>query len=125
MEIPKGHQVVMPYLIIDKGAAAFIDFAKKIFNAELTYSAPREGDTTIMHAEINIGGCTIMFADATQQWTSQTANLFIYVEDVDKKYQLALDSGATSVMEPADQHYGRACGVKDPFGNVWWMTGIL
>ena len=27
------------------------------------------------------------------------------------------------VVEPADQDYGdRMAGVKDPFGNVWWIA---
>ena len=36
----------------------------------------------------------------------------------------ALQAGATSVMPPADQDYGRSCGVKDPCGNTWWITSV-
>ncbi|WP_431200968.1 hypothetical protein ACQ86K_30970 [Mucilaginibacter sp. P19] len=28
-------------------------------------------------------------------------------------------------MPPADQPYGRSAGVKDPFGNTWWITNPL
>jgi len=48
----------------------------------------------------------------------------VYVEDADAAYKLALDNGATSLMPPADQDYGRTCGVKDPFGNTWWITSV-
>ncbi|MBI4484106.1 MAG: VOC family protein, partial [Acidobacteria bacterium] len=47
----------------------------------------------------------------------------LYVNDTDAVYRRALRAGATSMMEPADQFYGdRNAGVKDPFGNHWWIA---
>ncbi len=125
MKLPKGHQVVMPYLMV-KGALKFIDFVKSVFNAELTTSMHklREDGATVIHSEITIGGSTIMFTDATEQWREQTANLFVYVDNADHTFKKAIDSGATTVMELSDQDYGRTCGVTDPFGNVWWITSV-
>ena len=40
-------------------------------------------------------------------------------------YKKALAAGASSMMEPNDRGYGRTCGITDPFGNVWWLTGSL
>jgi PhnB protein len=49
--------------------------------------------------------------------------LYLYVDDVDTTYQRALQAGATSVMEPANQCYGDRQGiVKDPAGNYWWIA---
>jgi uncharacterized glyoxalase superfamily protein PhnB len=49
--------------------------------------------------------------------------LHVYVPDVDAAYQRALDAGATSDREPTDQFYGdRTAGVKDKFGNSWYMA---
>jgi PhnB protein len=79
-------------------------------------------ETLIMHAEISIGSSVIMFADSTEEHPKQTAGLFIYVDDCDKIYQKALDNDAVTVMGPADQSYGRSAGVRDPFGNTWWLT---
>jgi PhnB protein len=32
-------------------------------------------------------------------------------------------AGATSMREPENQFYGdRSAGVKDAFGNVWWIA---
>lgn len=46
-----------------------------------------------------------------------------YVEDTDAVYQRALQAGATSLREPADQFYGdRMSGVRDAFGNQWWIA---
>ena len=64
MNIPKGHQAVMPYLIL-KDAQNFISFTQKVFNAAVTAQHVREDQKTIMHAEIQINGSIIMFADAT------------------------------------------------------------
>jgi PhnB protein len=125
MEIPKGHQAVMPYLMV-KGALKFIDFAKTVFDARLTTDMHklREDKETVMHSEITIGGSTIMFSDAGEQWPEQTANLFVYVDNADLTYQKAIESGATTVMELSNQDYGRSCGVTDPLGNVWWITSV-
>jgi PhnB protein len=123
MNIPKEHQSVMPYLILN-GASRFIDFTQKVFQAELISTHVREDQTTIMHAEVSIGGSTIMFAEAAGQFKEHTAHLFVYVENADNSFQAAKDNGATVLTELSDQEYGRTCGVTDPTGNVWWITSV-
>jgi PhnB protein len=123
LNTPEGYQRVMPYLIVEN-AAAFFSFTQNVFGAEEKYKAMRT-ETLIMHAEISIGGSVMMFADVTEQHAKQTAGLFIYVDDCDKVYQKALTNGAVTVTEPADQDYGRSAGVKDPFGNTWWLTAAV
>lgn len=110
----------MPYLMLE-GAAGFIDFTKAVFSAELTHHSMRT-EELVGHCEIRIGGSTIMFSDVSKEWKAQTANLFVYVDDADITFQKAVDAGATVIMPPADQDYGRSGGVTDPFGNVWWIT---
>ena len=123
MKIPNGHQAVMPYLMLVE-AAKFIDFCQKVFNAKLISNRKREDGITIMHAEVDIDGSTIMFSEANKDWKPAMANMFVYVENADKTYQLAIDAGAVTLMELSDQDYGRTCGVTDPFGNVWWITSV-
>lgn len=49
--------------------------------------------------------------------------VYVYVPDVDATYAKALAAGATSVQPPADQFYGdRSGGVKDAWGNQWWVA---
>jgi PhnB protein len=122
-QVPTYYNTVMPYLIL-KDAAKFREFTISVFNASEAYITKRE-DSSIMHGEITIGGSTIMYAEATQQWSIQTAGLYINVFDCDENYKKALEVGATSVMEPGDQSYGRSCGIKDPCGNTWWITSPL
>src|SRR4026208_1965603 len=115
-KIPENYQTVMPYLIV-KDAAKFIAFMEKVFDAEETHKSMRD-EHTIMHAEIMLGGSTIMFADSTEKFSVQTGGFFIYVDDADETFKKAIDAGATIVAEVADQSYGRSGGVQDPFGNV-------
>lgn len=112
----------MPYLIINN-APAFIAFTQRVYGAAEIYKAMRD-EKTIMHAEIMIGGSTIMFADSTEIYAESPAGLFIYVENADETFKKAIDEGATIVAELADQPYGRSGGVKDPFGNTWWITSV-
>ena len=122
VNIPEGYPQLMPYLIVEN-AAAFISFTQKVFDATEKFKTMRD-EHTIMHAEISIGESVIMMADATDQFKQQNAGLFIYVDDCDTVFQRALDNGATTVMPPADQSYGRSGGVKDAFGNTWWITSV-
>lgn len=124
MKIPNNHQTVMPYLIL-KNASKFIDFAQAVFDASIIHKTFRDEEQTILaHCELQIRDSTIMFADATDNFEPQNANLFIYVDDADKRFKMALDNGSTILMELSDQDYGRTCGITDPFGNVWWITSL-
>lgn len=124
MQIPASHQSVMPYLLIEN-AQAFIDFAEKLFQGNLTYKAYREDGKTIMHAEVTIAGQVFMLAEATADWQAQPGGFFIYVEEADNVFNKALTLGAEEIMPMSDQSYGRSGGVKDPFGNVWWITSVI
>lgn len=123
MNIPKGHQVVMPYLMLEN-AHRFIEFTKHVFGAEKTLEMHREDGIAIMHAEINIGGSTIMFSESTQEFPVQNANMFVYVDDADATYEKAISFNAITLRAPQDESYGRSCGVKDPVGNTWWITSV-
>ncbi len=119
--IPDNVPRVSPYLIV-KDVGETINFLKEIFNAE-------EGermtlpDGTINHGSVKIGNSLIMMGRASENYPPQPAMLYIYVEDTDATYKLALEKGATSVMEPADQFYGdRNAAVKDSNGISWWIA---
>ena len=123
MNLPKEYQTVMPYLIL-RDVAAFIAFTKKVFGAE-ELAVYRHEDGNIMHAEIQIGGSTIMMGQSNEDWGVQNAGLYIHVESTDITFQKALDEGATVVMPVEDKDYGRTSGSKDPQGNTWWITQHL
>ena len=119
--IPEGYHNVTPYLVV-RDVAALIEFLKRAFDAKETYRMPRS-DGTVMHAEVRIGDSNIMLGEPMREWKPMPASLYLYVEDADGVYRRAIESGATSLMEPADQFYGdRHGGVQDPSGNHWWIA---
>lgn len=123
MNIPSQYLPVMPYLILNK-SVDFIEFAKAIFNAKEQLIVARE-DKSIRHGEIKIGEAVIMIAQSTQHWHQKTAGMFIYVENVDVVYKLAIQKGSKSLQEPIQQDYGYTAGFEDPFGNQWWINQVL
>jgi len=123
VKVPAGNNRVMPYLILNDGLG-FIEFAKNILDAKES-AIYRTDDGSLMHGEIMIGDSKVMIGEASDKWPTNTAGMFIYVADVDNTYKAALAAGATSIMEPADQDYGRSGGIKDSWGNIWWITQPL
>ena len=119
--IPDGYHSVTPYLTV-QGAARLLEFLKHAFGGTVTEQI-QQPDGTIGHAEVRIGDSVVMIADARGEWKPMCSAMYLYVDDADATYQRALQAGATSMMEPADQFYGdRHGGVTDPFGNFWWIA---
>lgn len=119
-KVPEGYQTVMPYIII-KDALKFMAFMQDVFGAtEKMKMLTHDGQ--IMHGEVFIGESCIMFANSGGEWGVNNAGLYVYVDDADATYQKALDAGSEVVTELADQSYGRSGGIKDPFGNTWWIV---
>lgn len=119
--IPEGFRTITPYMLVD-GAKDLLEFLKSAFRAEVL-SVSETPDGTIMNAEVRIGDSMAMVADAGRGLAPMPSSIYLYVIDTDATYARALEAGATSVMEPADQFYGdRNAGVKDCCGNIWWIA---
>jgi len=126
--IPDGFRTVTPYIAMTDTNAA-IAFYERAFGAVETY---RHMDgTRVRHAQIRVGDSMLMLHDENPAWPKYRApqhyggspvNLFLYVDDVDAWVERAVAAGAQSVMPIAEQEYGRAGGVEDPFGVTWWMV---
>lgn len=127
--IPDGYHSVTPYLII-KGAAAAIDYYKKVFGAtELFRMAGPDGK--VGHAEIKIGDSPIMLADehpdlghvGPQTLGGTSVGIMIYVDNVDTMFKAAIAAGGQQVKPVEDQFYGDRSGtLKDPFGHMWTVA---
>lgn len=123
MKLPEGHHQVIPYLIL-RNAEKFFDFTKQVFGATERHRSYHDDKKSLRHGEIGIGDSVIMFGQTSDNWGTENAGLFVYVEDADATFKKALANGATEVMPVTDQSYGRSGGVKDPFGNTWWITAV-
>lgn len=118
---PEGYHTVTPYLTVP-GVARLLEFLKQAFDAKEAHVMKRP-DGGVMHAEVKIGDSTVMMGEPMAPWTPMPGALYLYVDDVDTVYKRALQAGATSVREPANQFYGdRHGGVKDDSGNIWWIA---
>ncbi len=119
--IPDGYHTITPYLVV-QGAPQLIDFLQQAFEAQETERITQP-DGTIGHAEVRIGDSVVMMAEARGEWKPMPSAMYLYVNDTDAVYQRALQAGAISTMEPANQFYGdRSAGVRDPSGNQWWIA---
>src|SRR5919106_3734839 len=99
--IPEGYHTVTPYLTV-QGAAKLIEFLKQAFEAQETERITQP-DGTIGHAEVRLGDSVVMLADSGGERQPMPSGIYLYVTDTDAIYQRALQAGATSIMEPADQ----------------------
>ena len=118
---PEGLRAVTPFLH-PRAAAPMIDFLKQAFGAkeESRFQSP---DGVIHHAVVMIGDSMIEMGEAHGEWQPMATTFYLYVDDADRWYLRALEAGAASRGEPADQPYGdRVGGVADPFDNVWYIA---
>ncbi|MGA3295435.1 MAG: VOC family protein [Candidatus Acidiferrales bacterium] len=119
--VPKGLNNVNVYLHPLR-AEPMIDFMKRAFGAEekAKYASP---DGVVHHAEVRVGDSVVEMGEAHGPYQPMPSTFYLYVPDVDAVYDRALKAGATSLNPPADQPYGdRNGGVKDPFGNTWYIA---
>ena len=121
MKIPENYLPVMPYLILDN-ASDFLTYAKSVFGAKEQLIIPAEDGNGVMHGEIKIHDAVVMFANSTPQWKEKTAGMFLFVDDVNRVYNAAVEQGGTSLQAPEKKEYGYSAGFEDPFGNQWWIT---
>lgn len=126
--IPDGYKSLQPYLYM-KNSAEAITFYAHVFHAKERFRLPNK-DGGIGHAEIEIGDSCVMMADESTamnafspaHYGGAPMSLMLYVSDCDAVYKRALEAGAESLREPADQFYGdRMAGIKDPFGFSWFI----
>jgi PhnB protein len=92
---------------------------------------PGPDNKGVMHAEILIGDSIIMMGEESPNDPCKSAetaggspvSMYLYVEDVDKAFQRALDAGAVSRMPVQEMFWGDRFGaVQDPFGYSWSLA---
>jgi PhnB protein len=117
----EGAPDVQPYLHPLR-ALPVIDFLKRAFGAEELgrFASP---DGVIHHATMKIGNAHLEMGEAHGIYQPMPGMFYLYVPDCDAVYHRALAAGATSIAAPTDHDYGdRSGGVKDAFGNQWYIA---
>ena len=119
---------VYPYLRVREAGRA-LDFYKQAFGAEELFRLT-EPSGRIGHAEIKIGGTTLMLADeypemnivGPQTLGGTTFSIHLHVDNADAWIERAVAAGAIVLRPAADAFYGERSGsVRDPFGHEWLL----
>jgi len=120
----EGFLTVQPYLHL-RNAHDMIPFVEAAFDAKAT-GVHKSPDGIVRHATIEIAGATFELDEASGDSQLTESYLHVYVPDTDAVYAQALAAGAEGVNPPYTAPYGdRAAGVKDPFGNTWFLATYL
>jgi PhnB protein len=117
--IRHGMGTVRPYLF---GSLDTPEFVTKVFEAQELERSESGGG---FHVELKIGDSVVVLETGNEEFTASATRsaVYVYVEDVDVTYQRAIQAGATALSAPKDKPYQeRSAGVKDPFGNTWWLS---
>ena len=121
---PEGLRSVQPYLHL-RNAHDMIPFVEAAFGAEAV-GLHKSPQGIVLHATIRIGNATFEISEAHGEYQPKPCHLHVYLPDTDAAYERALQAGATSIEPPRDAPYGdRAAGVKDTFGNSWFIATYL
>lgn len=114
---PEGYTELAPYLLVTD-AEAVLDFVGRAFGAR-TLRVVRDGKR-IAHAETRVGDTVLMMGETAD---GAPAHLHLYLADPDAAFARALDAGAETVQDMAEQPDGdRRGGVRAPDGTVWWLS---
>jgi len=86
----------------------------------------RGPDGRTNHAEVGLGDGVVMMGNPGPDYQNPkrhgraTQLVYVYVDDVDKHFEVAKQAGANIIAEPADQFYGdRSYAAEDPEGHQW------
>ena len=124
MNAPEGFASVTPYFFVDN-ASAFIRFLVAGLGGEELHSSFR-ADGSVANAQVRLGSHTVMVSEATVAYPPMAASCYLYVEDAETAMGRALAAGAIEEMPVMDMPYGdRQGGVRDPHGNLWWISQRL
>jgi uncharacterized glyoxalase superfamily protein PhnB len=128
---PAWPPTLTPYIVVSDARRA-MDWYVEVFGAQRRGELHVNADGTIGHAEVGIGDAVLMFSEASDLWpevpvrapdspATFSHSLHLEVDDVDASTERARRSGASVEREPADQPYGRASVIVDPFGHRWTL----
>jgi uncharacterized glyoxalase superfamily protein PhnB len=118
-----------PYIVVSDARRA-MDWYVQVLGAQRRGEPHVNADGTIGHAEAGIGDAVLMFSEASDLWpdvpvrapdspATFSHSLHLEVDDVDATTEQARRGGAAVERQPADQPYGRASVIVDPFGHRW------
>lgn len=123
MKIPPGFNSISVYFFV-RDAESFIRFlVDGLGGVEVLRHMDGE---RVANVQVKIDGSTAMVSEATEAFPAMPSSHYLYVADADTAMDKAIVAGAKKIMEVSDMPYqDRQGGVKDPHGNIWWLSQRL
>ena len=94
--IPEGHSAVSPYLVV-RDVRGLINFLQQVFDVE-SVEAAEGANGEIRHAEVRIGGSTIMMGGAQAQMAAQQCSAAVESELKTRDYGAVSAPGTARVL---------------------------
>lgn len=123
-----------------------IDFYRRAFGAEVLYRSAIPPESRVLHAQMKIAESCVLLSEENMGMSEEVYSRFetgvktrspetlrgtsvileLYVEDVDRAFQRAVEAGATAKIPVANAFYGDRYGqLIDPFGHVWALATVV
>lgn len=120
--VPGNGAVLNPFVVVDD-ADRLITFVCGVFQVtETTEARTPLPDGKLIHAEVDLGGVTLMICDRLDGWPARPGLLQVWVRDVAAVLSTANDHGATTITEPIAFYGETTLGrMLDRWGNIWWL----
>jgi PhnB protein len=119
---PENYNSLSPYLIIN-GAQRLADLLTVVFDAKQLRKYNR-ADGSIMHLEVMVDDTVLMISDATADYPPQKTMLHLYIPDVTKTFNLAIENGCELIEEPVNKNGDpdKRGAFYDFAGNYWAVS---
>jgi PhnB protein len=117
-----GFSTVRPYVF---GPHSILDFLETCLGGKVL--ARHEQGGNAQHIEVQVGDSIVVLELKDPPHESGfPGSIYVYVEDVDMAASRAVDCDVEIFAPPEDKPYQeRQMGVRDAFGNVWWIAQYL
>lgn len=113
---PDKYNSLSPYLIVDN-AQKLVDLLTAIFDAKTLRRFDRENGK-IAHIELLLDDTVMMISDSTENYGANKAMLHIYVPDVFKTFDKAIELGCIAIEKPTNKP-----GDPDTRGSFYDFAG--
>lgn len=113
---PDNYNSLSPYLIVDN-AQKLVDLLTIIFDAEVMRRFDHENGK-IAHIELKLDDTIIMISDSTETYGANKTMLHIYVPDVFKTFDKAIENSCKIIEKPVNKE-----GDPDTRGSFYDFAG--
>jgi len=113
---PANYNSLSPYLIVDN-AQKLVDLLTIIFDAKVLRRFDHENGK-IAHIELKLDDTVIMMSDSTENYGANKTMLHIYVPDVFKTFNRAIENGCEMIEKPINKP-----GDPDTRGSFYDFAG--